>query len=109
MAKEVSYKNSKYRQLIKNISCTSKYHEYEVEDVMTHFIHHVQQMLARDLPVKLPGIGTIKIQKMHVERRLNGKDMCYTTCRLSIPTDTAMMRFLKESYLATEPKTAASD
>lgn len=105
MAKEVIYQNSSYKQLVKNIAKTSKYHNYEVEDVMLHFIHHVQEMLSRGIPVKLPGIGTIKIQKLDVKRLENGKEVCYTASRLSIPTDAVMKRFLKENYLGTKSST----
>lgn len=102
MAKEVIYKNSNYKQLIRNISHTSKYHVYEVEDVMQHLIFHMQEMLAKGIPVKLPGVGTIKIQQMHVKRFLNGEDMCYTAHRLSIPLDAQMKSFLKEKLNAAD-------
>lgn len=108
MTKEVIYKNSNYKQMLKNIAYTSKYHIYEVEDVLQHFMFHIQEMLARGIPVKLPGVGTIKIQKMHVKKFLDGENLCYTTHRLSIPLDNQMKSFLKEKLNATKP-TEATD
>jgi nucleoid DNA-binding protein len=93
-------KSKSYRELIKMIAQTSGYHQYEVEDVLNHFVGNVQVLLAADMPVKISGLGTIKVKKMHVSRMFSteGEKVCYDAYRLSVVSDNGLQLHLKENY-----------
>lgn len=82
---------------------SSKYHKYEVEDIVLHFLAHIQEALRQGTAVKLNGIGTIdrKLYKpLHVT--VAGQDkMVYNSVGLSIKKDSEMTRLLKEYLDAT--------
>lgn len=82
------------------ISKSSGYHLYEVEDVLQHLVGNIQVLLAADMPVKISGIGVLKVKKMHVSRMFSteGEKVCYDAYRLSVVSDTGMQNYLKENY-----------
>lgn len=94
-------KSKKYRQLIEMVSKSSGYYQYEVEDVLNHLVGNIQVLLAEGTPVKISGIGTLKVKKMHVSRLPTDgkKKVCYTAYRLSVVSDTNMQNHLKENYV----------
>lgn len=101
--KRAKYKSKGYKELIKMIATTSKYHDYEVEDIMNHFIGNVQVLLSQGNSVKLSGLGTIKVKKI-VKKSMfaneTAENSCYTAYRMSISSDVPMKNFLKEHYNA---------
>ncbi len=91
-------KSTAYKNLIRKVSSTSGYHIYEVEDVLNHFIGHIQHLLAEGNDVKISGIGTISVTTMKdVTRVLNDEEICYDAYRLSISMDVPMRRFMQEN------------
>lgn len=105
--KRTKYKSKGYKELIKMIANTSKYHDYEVEDIMNHFIGNVQVLLSQGSSVKLSGLGTITINqivKLNPFVRESLEEPCYTTAyRMSISSDVPMKKYLKEHYGKSEP------
>ncbi len=101
--KRNKYKSKGYKELIEMIASTSKYHNYEVEDIMNHFIGNVQVLLSQGNSVKLSGLGTIKVQKF-VKKSMfaneTAENSCYTAYRMSISSDVPMKKYLKEHYNA---------
>lgn len=82
----------KYKDLIKLVSSTSKYHLYEVEDVLSHLIYHMREEILNDKEVKLPGLGIIHLDKF--TKRFNLTNEIVQVHRLMIKSDTI---FKKES------------
>ena len=102
-------KSKKYRQLIDMVAKSSGYHQYEVEDVLNHFVGNIQLLLAQNMPVKISGIGMLNVKKMRVSRLPTDsvKEVCYTAYRLSVITDSPMQNYLKENYNDSESTEAA--
>lgn len=93
-------KSKSYRQLIQMVSKSSGYHLYEVEDVLQHLVGNIQLLLAADMPVKISGLGMMRVKKMKV-KGIPGKhaeDSCYTCFRLSVVSDTGLQNYLKEHH-----------
>ena len=109
MGFKAKYKSKKYRQLIEMVAKSSGYYQYEVEDVLNHLVGNIQVLLAEGTAVKLNGIGTLKVKKMHVSRLPTDaiEKVCYTAYRLSVVSDTQMQSYLKENYV--EPTETSSD
>jgi nucleoid DNA-binding protein len=93
-------KSKKYKQLIEMVAKSSGYYQYEVEDVLNHLVGNIQVLLAQGTDVKMRGLGTIKVKKMHVSRMFNteGEKVCYTAFRLSVTSDAILQQHLKEHY-----------
>jgi nucleoid DNA-binding protein len=101
--KRAKYKSKGYKELIKLVAQTSKYHDYEVEDVLNHLIGNIQVLLSQGNSVKLSGLGVIKVQKLVKKNTLDNnsaEDSCYTAYRMSLASDVPMKNFLKEHYNA---------
>jgi Bacterial DNA-binding protein len=105
------YKSKKYRQLIEMVAKSSGYYQYEVEDVLNHLVGNIQVLLAEGTPIKISGIGTLKVKKMHVSRLPSGslEELCYTAYRLSVVSDTQMQSYLKENYVDPTETKSSSD
>ena len=111
MAEEVNPKKvSKYKpqrrsvstmELMKLTSESSKYHLYEVEDVINHMIAHMQILLERDGSIKIDGIGTISIRKSKPREFYSAiykrSKLVYTTHALTIKADAEMKRLLRRA------------
>ncbi len=97
-------KTKSYRQLIEVVATSSGYHQYEVEDVLRHLLGNIQILLAEGTPVKLAGLGTLRVKKMKIRDAPDGRGstMCYDTYRLSVTSDTSMRNYLKENHVETE-------
>jgi hypothetical protein len=83
------------------ISKSSGYHLYEVEDVLQHLVGNIQVLLAADVPVKISGLGTMRVKKMKI-KGIPGKhaeNTCYTAFRLSVTSDTGLQNHLKENHV----------
>lgn len=100
MGNKTKRKSKKYRQLIEMVAKSSGYYQYEVEDVLNHFVGNVQLLLAEGTDVKISGLGTMRVKKMHVSRMFNteGEKLCYTAFRLSVASDALLQNHLKEHY-----------
>lgn len=99
-------KSKSYRQLIEMVAKSSGYYQYEVEDVLNHLVGNIQVILADDMPVKISGIGTLKVKKMKIRGipGKHGKDLCYDAFRLSVVSDSNLQNHLKEFHAeSTEP------
>ena len=105
------YKSKKYRQLIEMVAKSSGYYQYEVEDVLNHLVGNIQVLLAEGTPIKISGIGTLKVKKMHVSRLpTDAKEkVWYTAYRLSVVSDTQMQNHLKENYVGPAETETSSD
>ncbi len=53
-------KSKSYQELLRLIAKSSDYNLYEVEDIMNHFVAHVQQLLRKGEIVKVSGLGVFK-------------------------------------------------
>jgi hypothetical protein len=95
-----------YRPLIQMVAKSSGYHVYEVEDVLQHLVGNIQAVLAADMPVKISGLGTMRVKKMKI-KGIPGKhaeNTCYTAFRLSVTSDTGLQNHLKEHHVeSTDP------
>lgn len=94
-------KSKSYKQLIEMVAKSSGYHQYEVEDVLNHLVGNIQVLLAEDMPVKISGIGMLRVQKMKI-RGIPGKhdkNMCYDSFRLSVISDSGLQNHLKEHHV----------
>lgn len=100
MGFKAKYKSESYKQLIKRVASTSGYHQYEVEDVLRHFVGNMQVLLAQGLPVKISGLGTMKVKKMLIKGIPNkmNSNTCYDAFRLSVTSDEGLQKYLKENY-----------
>ena len=97
MGAEVKYQSTSYRDLVRLIAKSSKYHIYEVEDIMNHFIAHAQVMLKNGEEVKISGLGTLKAHEMkEVSKVLNGTAIKYKAKRLSFKMDLPLHRYLNK-------------
>ena len=87
------------KQLIRKTSASSGYYLYEVEDVVGHFIAHIQRELKTSGKVRIDGIGTIKRTELKLknfsELSSDDKDVMYNAFKLSISMDEAMRNNLK--------------
>ena len=93
-------KSAKYKQLIKMVAQSSGYYEYEVIDVLNHFVGNVQLLLSQGLPVKISGLGTMQVKNMKIKgipSKMNPAAV-YNAFRLSVVSDTALQNHLKEFY-----------
>lgn len=104
MGQKARRKTKSYKQLIKMVAQSSKYHEYEVEDVLNHLVGNIQVLLAAGMPIKISGIGTLKVKKMRVSRMFSteGEKLCYDAYRLSVVSDSQIQGYLKEHYVKSE-------
>lgn len=88
------------KELIKLIAESSRYHQYEVEDIVKHLVGHMQEILARGEEVKLEGIGTFKTVKYLLSTRPkfigNPTEKMYNSVKLSVRIDQSMKRNLEE-------------
>lgn len=93
-------KSKRYKQLIEMVAKSSGYYQYEVEDVLNHLVGNIQVLLAEGTDVKIRGLGTMRVKKMHVSRMFSveGEKSCYTAYRLSVASDTLLQQHLKEHY-----------
>lgn len=100
MGNKAKRKSKKYKQLIEMVAKSSGYYQYEVEDVLNHFVGNVQLLLAEGTDVKISGLGTMRVKKMHVSRMFSteGPEVCYTAYRLSVASDALLQNHLKEHY-----------
>ena len=91
-------KSANLKQLIRKTSASSDYYLYEVEDVVKHFIAHVQEELKTNGTVKIDGIGVIKKVdlkiKNYAQSNSENKDQVYNAVKLYITIDEAMRRNL---------------
>lgn len=101
MGDKAKRKSKKYKQLIDMVAKSSGYYQYEVQDILDHLIGNIQLLLAQGTDVKLSGIGTMKVKKMHVSKLPTDSEtkVCYTAYRLSICSDSRMQDHLKENYV----------
>jgi hypothetical protein len=99
-------KSKKYRQLIAMVAKSSGYHQYEVEDVLDHFVGNIQVLLAENMPVRISGIGILRVKKMRIRGVPDGKGglSWYDAYRLSVVSDTRIQNYLKENYNDPEPE-----
>ena len=83
------------------VSSSTKYHVYEVEDVLLHAIAHIQNVVASGVSIKLNGIGTLS-RKDFKPRLVNFEGqapvMVYNVVGMSIKLDDTMKQILKDSY-----------
>jgi len=105
MAEKKLNKSTATKELVRQTSKSSGYYIYEVEDVIEHFIAHVQNELRDKGIVKIDGIGVIKRTDLKVKSFYKIKDEVrdseYNAVKLSIKTDEAMRKTLKEKSNAT--------
>jgi hypothetical protein len=89
------------KELIRMVASSSKYHVYEVEDVLSHAIAHIQEAVSKGKSVKLSGIGTLS-RKLFKPRfvTLDGRPpvMVYNIVGMSVKLDDTMKQLLKENY-----------
>lgn len=98
-------RNSKqYKQLLKMTAQSSGYYEYEVADVVRHLVGNIQILLAEGTDVKLRGLGTMKVTRMHVTKLPNNPDKVvdYVSYRLSVTSDSLLQQHIKEHYKVPE-------
>ena len=105
MGSKEKRKSKKYRELIQMVSKSSGYHLYEVEDVLDHFVGNIQVLLAANMPVRISGIGILRVKKMKIRGVPDGKGRIawYDSFRLSVVSDTRIQDYLKENHVETEP------
>ena len=100
MGSKAKRKSKSYKQLIKMVAQSSGYYEYEVTDVLNHFVGNVQLLLGQGLPVKISGLGTMQVKNMKI-RGIPSKmnpDAVYNAYRLSVVSDSQLQNHLKEFY-----------
>jgi nucleoid DNA-binding protein len=86
------------KQLINIVANTTKYHKYEVEDIMAHLIEHMQIILAGGDSVKLSGIGTLSVKTFKprlITFEGQAPKMSYNAVGMSIKLDETMRVILK--------------
>jgi len=102
----------KTKELIRLVSKSTKYHIYEVEDVLSHLVAHIQNILGEGKSVKLNGIGTIS-RKYFKPRvfKMQGQEpvMVYNQVSLTIKLDFTMRNFLKGTYNANNTANTTDD
>ncbi len=100
----MAIKKLRTKELIQKTAASSKYFKYEVEDIVMHFIAHIQKSLADGVPVKIDGVGSIS-RKLYKPRNVkfdNVEKMVYNSVGLSIKADADMRKNLKEKLNAEE-------
>lgn len=88
----------KLKDLINITADSTKYHKYEVEDVLAHAIEHIQNILAAGDSVKLSGIGVLSVKTFKPRLiTFEGQEpkMSYNTVGMSVKIDETMRRILK--------------
>lgn len=97
-------KSKRYKQLIEMVAKSSGYYQYEVEDVLNHLVGNIQVLLAEGTDVKLRGLGTMKVTRMHVTKLPNNPDKVvdYVSYRLSVTSDSLLQQHIKEHYKVPE-------
>ncbi len=102
----------KTKELIRLVSNSTKYRLYEVEDVVSHLIAHMQNLLGEGKSVKLSGIGTIsrkyfkpRVFNMHGRQPV----MVYNQVSLTIKLDSTMKNFLKGTCNADNTEDSTDD
>jgi nucleoid DNA-binding protein len=94
------------KELIRMVAESSKYHLYEVEDVLLHAIAHMQQSVSKGKSVKLNGLGVIS-RKLYkptlVSLGTRPPFMVYNSVGMSIKPDSTMKKLLKEHLESTNP------
>lgn len=87
-------------ELVKMISKSSGYYQYEVEDILNHLIAHIQISLYNNVPIRIDGIGKISRKDVKPRNFYSGitKQMTYveTAPTLSIKPDITMRSVLIE-------------
>jgi nucleoid DNA-binding protein len=90
----------KTKELIKMVSQSSGYHLYEVQDVVNHLLAHMQMLLQEQKPVKLDGIGGIRVKKFAPRQMIvpstGERLILINDFTLAIRADPQMKRLLKE-------------
>ncbi len=89
------------KQLIKMVAESTDYHVYEVQDVISHLVAHMQNLLGENKSIKLNGIGTISRKNYKPrEVKFEGKApvMVYNQVGLAIKMDFTMKNFLKDQF-----------
>lgn len=96
------------KELIRMVADSSKYHIYEVEDVLQHTIAHIQESVSKGKIIKLNGLGVIsrKLYKPTLVS-LGGRPpvMVYNSVGMSIRPDYTMKQILKANYDKTSDST----
>ena len=96
------------KQLIKMTAESTDYHVYEVEDVISHLVAHIQNLLGENKSIKLNGIGTIS-RKTYKPREIKfdgqAPVMVYNQVGLAIKMDFTMKNFLKDTIDANKSTT----
>lgn len=96
---ETAIKKTSHKELIKLIAESSRYHKYEIEDILNHMIGHVQVILGRGETVKIDGIGTLKPTKYLLSTQDgfsgNPTKMLYNAVKISVKIDPEMKRNLE--------------
>lgn len=97
-------KSKRYKQLIEMVAKSSGYYQYEVEDVLNHLVGNIQALLAEGTDVKIRGLGTMKVTRMHVTKLPNNPDKVvdYVSYRLSVTSDSLLQQHIKEHYKVPE-------
>lgn len=88
----------KTKQLVNIVANTTKYHKYEVEDIMAHLIAHMQAILAGGDSVKLSGIGTLSVKTFKprlITFEGQAPKMSYNAVGMSVKIDETMRIILK--------------
>jgi nucleoid DNA-binding protein len=97
----------KTKDLIRMVADSTDYHVYEVEDVISHLVAHMQNLLAENKSIKLNGIGTISRRKYKPrEIKFEGREpvMVYNQVGIAIKMDFTMKNFLKDTFDASKTK-----
>lgn len=104
MGQKAIRNSKKYKQLIKMVAQTSGYYEYEVADVLNHFVGNIQVLLAEGTDVKINGLGTMRVKRMHVTKLPTDSEKVvdYVAYRLSVCSDARMQEYLKDNYKVPE-------
>lgn len=92
-------------QLIRMTAKTSKYNLYEVQDIVNHFLGHIQAIFAKKMyqEVQLDGIGTLKhvVKKPRVffsglmQKEMGGYNPSHM---IALAMSDEMLRLLRESH-----------
>lgn len=94
-------KHKSMQELIAMIAESSKYHKFEVEDIMMHLVGNVQILLASGEPVKLPGLGTFNRRRVkprvYYSPLLEKHFMLYTSDSVSFKPDWHLQRVMKKA------------
>lgn len=88
-------------KLMNLVAKSSGYHLYEVEDIVNHLVAHLQILILKDKPVKIDGLGTIKMRhnppRSFYSPLSKRTEFVYTRNGLSISADKEMGQLLRDS------------